>query len=30
VINDTYNPQRVDEEGNQKRCVYGYWKLETN
>ena len=27
VINDTYNPQRVDIEGNQKRCVYGYWEL---
>lgn len=36
VINDTYDPRRrteyEDEDGNKlvsRRCVYGYWKLDT-
>ena len=27
VINDTWNPQRQDQDGRQSRCVYGYWRL---
>lgn len=28
VINDTFNPQRQDEDGRQTRCVYGFYQKE--